>query len=139
MLTLQAREQHIRRDKATSNICSNQGLMALYAAVYLSTMGAEGLREVAEKGYHGAHYLASELEKTGQMKLKYPERPFLNEFLMSTDIDVDDLIARCVAEGILPGVKTSEGEILIAVTEINTRKEIDRLVEIVKSVKGKMS
>ena len=73
------------------------------------------------------------------MKLKYPERPFLNEFLMSTDIDVDDLIARCVAEGILPGVKTSEGEILIAVTEINTRKEIDRLVEIVKSVKGKMS
>ncbi len=139
VLTLQAREQHIRRDKATSNICSNQGLMALYAAVYLSTMGAEGLREVAEKGYHGAHYLASELEKTGQMKLKYPERPFLNEFLLSTDIDVDDLIPRCVAEGILPGVKTSEGEILIAVTEINTRKEIDRLVEIVKSVKGKMS
>lgn len=73
------------------------------------------------------------------MKLKYPERPFLNEFLMSTDIDVDDLIARCVAEGILPGVKTGEGEILIAVTEMNTRKEIDRLVEIVKSVKGKMS
>lgn len=139
VLTLQAREQHIRRDKATSNICSNQGLMALYAAVYLSTMGAEGLREVAEKGYHGAHYLASELEKTGQMKLKYPERPFLNEFLMSTDIDVDDLIARCVAEGILPGVKTGEGEILIAVTEMNTRKEIDRLVEIVKSVKRKMS
>lgn len=139
VLTLQAREQHIRRDKATSNICSNQGLMALYAAVYLSMMGAEGLREVAEKGYHGAHYLASELEKTGQMKLKYPERPFLNEFLMSTDIDVDDLIARCVAEGILPGVKTGEGEILIAVTEMNTRKEIDRLVEIVKSVKGKMS
>lgn len=139
VLTLQAREQHIRRDKATSNICSNQGLMALYAAVYLSTMGAEGLREVAEKGYHGAHYLASELEKTGQMKLKYPERPFLNEFLMSTDIDVDDLIARCVAEGILPGVKTGDGEILIAVTEMNTRKEIDRLVEIVKSVKGKMS
>lgn len=139
VLTLQAREQHIRRDKATSNICSNQGLMALYAAVYLSTMGAEGLREVAEKGYHVAHYLASELEKTGQMKLKYPERPFLNEFLMSTDIDVDDLIARCVAEGILPGVKTGEGEILIAVTEMNTRKEIDRLVEIVKSVKGKMS
>lgn len=139
VLTLQAREQHIRRDKATSNICSNQGLMALYAAVYLSTMGAEGLREVAEKGYHGAHYLASELEKTGQMKLKYPERPFLNEFLMSTDIDVDDLIAQCVAKGILPGVKTGEGEILIAVTEMNIRKEIDRLVEIVKSVKGKMS
>lgn len=136
VLTLQAREQHIRRDKATSNICSNQGLMALYAAVYLSTMGSEGLREVAEKGYHGAHYLATELEKTGLMKLKYPERPFLNEFLMITDIDVDDLIARCVAEGILPGVKTGEGEILIAVTEMNTRKEIDRLVEIVKGMKS---
>lgn len=136
VLTLQAREQHIRRDKATSNICSNQGLMALYAAVYLSTMGAEGLREVAEKGYHGAHYLATELEKTGLMKLKYPERPFLNEFLMKTEIDVDDLIARCVAEGILPGVKTGKGEILIAVTEMNTRKEIDRLVEIVKGMKS---
>ncbi len=133
VLTLQAREQHIRREKATSNICSNQGLMALYASIYLSIMGAAGLKEVGEKSYSGAHYLSQRLESTGKMKLKYSNQPFFNEFLMITDMDVDALIARCVEQGILPGVKVSDGEILIAVTEVNTKEQMERLVEIVET------
>lgn len=131
VLTLQAREQHIRRDKATSNICSNQGLMALYTAAYLSVMGADGLREVCEKGISGAQYLAEAIAGTGKMKLKYPGKTFLNEFVMKSHIDLDELIARCVAQGILPGVKIAADEILIAVTEMCSRKDMDRLVEII--------
>lgn len=131
VLTLQAREQHIRRDKATSNICSNQGLMALYTAAYLSVMGADGLREVCEKGVSGARYLASAITATGKMELKYPDKPFMNEFVMKSHIDIDELMARCVAQGILPGVKIAPDEILIAVTEMCSRKDMDRLTEII--------
>ncbi len=130
VLTLQAREQHIRRDKATSNICSNQGLMALYVSIYLSLMGEKGLREVNELSYTGAHYLASKLQGTGAFELKYPDKPFLNEFVMKFkgEVSLDDFIEVCSACGCLPGVKIGENELLICVTEMRTHEELDRYI-----------
>jgi len=135
VLTLQAREQHIRRDKATSNICSNQGLMALHTAVYLSVTGADGLREAAMSGYNGAHYLSASMVATGKVSMTYPNVPFFNEFSISfRDVCPDLFMKRCVAEGILPGVKTSDNTMLVAVTEMRTRKEMDRLVSILAGI-----
>jgi glycine dehydrogenase subunit 1 len=129
---LQAREQHIRREKATSNICSNQGVMTLYAAMYLSVMGAEGLREVNELSYAGAHYLADELVKTGLVELQYPERPFLNEFVVKcTKVSADDILLAAEAQGILAGVKVADDQLMLAVTEMRSREEINTLVSIV--------
>jgi glycine dehydrogenase subunit 1 len=139
VLTLTAREQHIKRERATSNICTNQGLMALAAAVYLSLLGKNGLRQVAELCYHKAHYAA---EKIGQIK-GYSfcfDAPFFHEFALCCPKPVAQINAHLLEHGFLGGYDLGQdypglkNYMLLAVTEINTKDEIDALAEVLKEV-----
>lgn len=132
VLTLQTREQQIKREKATSNICTNQGLIMLAATTYMETMGKAGIQEVAQHSFQKAHYLANEISKLNGYSL-FNNKPFFNEFLINTPVSPKEIFDKGVEEGFFAGVDVSKysnfNGLLIAVTEKRTIDELDNFVK----------
>ena len=135
VLTLQAREQHIRREKATSNICSNQSLMALYVTVYMSLMGPEGLRKVNELSYGGAHYLHDRLLETGLFE-KVFDKPFLKEFTLRTIVPAQQIQDALQMIGVFGAVEVEDGLVNFCVTEKVSKENLDAVVGYLKELQS---
>ena len=129
-LTLQTREQHIRREKATSNICSNQALIALQATLYLSLLGEKGFRQAGIIATNNAHLLSQKLNQIG---IKTENKNFFNEFVIEVD-NADKLLAELKSNGILGGIKLTDNKILVCTTEMNTEEEINNYLNCLQSL-----